>query len=144
MAGQLKEINDALIIIDRILPLLSESKGKLKSARNWGFFDVLGGGLLTDIVKHSKINSASRSMNEVSRLLGELKRELGDINFPSDYKMNVGGFSTFADFFFDGIFADAYMQGKIFDSIDTVNDLENRLYQLRGSLVCEQSRSIDN
>lgn len=136
MADQLKEINDALRIIDRILPILNEAKGKLKSARNWGFVDMFGsgGGLLSGLIKHSKINSAANNMNEVSYLLNDLKRELGDIQFPSDYKMNVGGFATFADFFFDGVFADVYMQSKIFDSIDTVNDLERRLIDLRGRL----------
>lgn len=135
MSDQLKEINEAVAVIDRILPLLNEAKGKLKSARNWGFVDMMGGGLFTNLIKHAKINSAASSMNQVSYLLGELKRELGDIDFPSNYQMNTGGFATFADFFFDGIFADAYMQGKIFDSIDTVNNLESRLRDLRSRLV---------
>ena len=37
---------------------------KLKSARGWGMIDLFGGGLLTDMVKHSKMNDASRCMED--------------------------------------------------------------------------------
>lgn len=48
--------------------------------------------------------------------------------------MNVGGFLTFADFFFDGIFADAYMASKIMSSLDEVQKLKNKLYALKSRL----------
>lgn len=47
----------------------------------------------------------------------------------------VGGFATFADFFFDGIFADGYMTSKIFSSLEEVRRLKSRLVELRAQLV---------
>lgn len=50
----------------------------LRSARNWGIFDMLGGGFLTGMVKHSRIREASSQMedaiDQVSFLLEQLQR----------------------------------------------------------------------
>ena len=120
-----KEIDDVLRIVDEILPLLDDAKSSFKSARNWGIVDMLGGGLITDLIKHSKINNAANSMSRINYLLGDLQRELKDVRIPSNYAVNTGTFATFADFVFDGILADVYMQSKIMSSLNEVETLEN-------------------
>lgn len=62
MTDNLKEIQDAKVIINRLLQLINEAEAKFKSARNWGVADILGGGLIVNIVKHSKIDSANNVM----------------------------------------------------------------------------------
>ena len=128
-------IAEATAIVDRLLPLVDEAERKLKSARNWGVLDLLGGGFIVDMVKHYKLGGAANIMNEVTVLLQRLQQVLGSIALPVDYRMNVGGFATFADFFFDGVFADAYMTSKIFSSLDEVRRLKSRLLELRARLV---------
>ena len=64
----------------------------------------------------------------------EVSRDLGSIEIPNDYRMQLGGFLTFADFFFDGIFVDAYMASKIMNSLDEVQKLKSRLYLLKSKL----------
>lgn len=130
-----REIDDCLRIIDRILPLLDDAERSFSSARNWGFLDMLGGGLIVDLIKHSKINNAASSMNEINYLLRDLERELKDVKFPTDYSMNTMGFATFADFLFDGILADVYMQSKIMNSLDQVRELHHRLDYLRETMI---------
>ena len=58
----ISEINGTLAILDRLLPLVDEAERKFKSARNWGFLDILGGGFIVDMIKHYKIDSASSLM----------------------------------------------------------------------------------
>ena len=49
--------------------------------------------------------------------------------------MQFGGFSTFADFVFDGfLISDAYMAGKILSSLEQVRELERRLSALQAQL----------
>ncbi len=132
---QQKEVNDALRVIDEILPMLGEAERKFSSARNWGFFDILGGGFITDLIKHSKLDGAARLMNQINYKLGELQRELKDVQFGTDYSMNTMTFATFADFVFDGAIADIYMQSKIMSSLSQVRDLQNRLINLRSYLI---------
>lgn len=130
-----KEIDDVLRIVDEILPLLDDAKSSFKSARNWGIVDMLGGGLITDLIKHSKINNAANSMSRINYLLGDLQRELKDVRIPSNYAVNTGTFATFADFVFDGILADVYMQSKIMSSLNEVETLENRILILREQML---------
>ena len=129
------QINQALSLTDQLILELDQAERQLSSARNWGFLDVLGGGLITDLIKHSKLNNAKLSMERVNYLLQELKRVLGGISMPSDYSMNVGGFETFADFFFDSGIVDVYMTAKIMSSLNEVRNLKNRCYELRNKLT---------
>ena len=133
MANEL-QINQALNLTNQLISELEQAERQLSSARNWGFLDVLGGGLITDLIKHSKLNNAKISMDRVQYLLQELKRVLGGISMPGDYTMNVGGIATFADFFFDSGIVDIYMTAKIMSSLNEVRNLKNRCYELRDRL----------
>ena len=135
MTNNLKEINDVQLIINQILPLIDEAENKFRKARNWGFFDILGGGFITDLIKHSNLGAASDIMNRINYLLHDLQRELKEVVIPTDFSMNTASFSTFADFVFDGILADVYMQSKIMTSMEQVRELRSRLLILRDRLA---------
>ena len=133
MANEI-QINQAINLTDQLIAELDTAERQLSSARNWGFLDVLGGGLIVDLIKHSKLSNAKSSMDRVNWLLQELKRVLGGISMPGDYSMNVGGLATFADFFFDSGIVDVYMTAKIMSSLNEVRNLKNRCYELRSRL----------
>ena len=58
-----REMQEAVQAGERVLQTLYAARDKLGSARNWGIFDMLGGGFISDLVKHSKMNDASALMN---------------------------------------------------------------------------------
>ena len=128
------QVNQAINLTDQLIGELDQAERQLSSARNWGFLDVLGGGLITDLIKHSKLNNAKIAMDRVNYLLQELRRVLGGISMAGDYSMNVSGFETFADFFFDSGIVDVYMTAKIMSSLNEVRNLKNRCYELRSRL----------
>ena len=134
MTNNLKEINDVQKIIDEILSLIDEAENKFNKARNWGFFDILGGGFLTDLFKHSNLDSASNIMNKINYLLKDLQRELNEVVTPTDFSMNTNTFASFADFIFDGFLADAYMQSKIMSSLKELKNLRSTLLNLTSKL----------
>lgn len=129
-----KEINDVQIIINQLLPLIDQAEDQFRSARNWGILDILGGGTLVDIIKHTKLNKASNCMNQINYLLHDLQRELKDVVIPTDFQMNTASFATLADFMFDGILADVYMQSKIISSMEQIQELRRRLLMLQDRL----------
>lgn len=131
MTNNLKEINDVQKIIDEILSLIDEAETKFNKARNWGFFDILGGGFITDLFKHSNLDSASDIMNKINYLLKDLQRELDEVVTPTDFSMNTNTFASFADFIFDGVLADAYMQSKIMSSLKELKNLRSTLLNLK-------------
>ena len=128
------QVNQAINLTNQLIAELDQAERQLASARNWGFVDILGGGIITDLIKHSKLNNAKSSMDRVQYLLQELRRVLGGISMPGDYSMNVGGLATFADFFFDSGIVDVYMTAKIMSSLNEVRNLKNRCYELRSRL----------
>ncbi len=132
--ADIAQVNQALNLTNQLIGELDQAERQLSSARNWGFVDILGGGIITDLIKHSKLNNAKASMDRVQYLLQELKRVLGGISMPGDYSMNVGTFATLADFFFDSTLVDAYMTAKIMSSLNEVRSLKNRCYELRTRL----------
>ncbi|MBQ3024491.1 MAG: hypothetical protein IJD23_04180 [Spirochaetaceae bacterium] len=134
MTNNLKEINDVQKIIDEILSLIDEAETKFNKARNWGFFDILGGGFITDLFKHSNLDSASDIMNKINYLLKDLQRELDEVVTPTDFSMNTNTFASFADFIFDGVLADAYMQSKIMSSLKELKNLRSTLLSLKSKL----------
>lgn len=89
---------------------------------------MLGGGFLTDLIKHSNMNDASAYMEEAKQNLLIFQRELKDVQIHFNLTMEISSFLTFADFFFDGIIADYLMQTKIADARDEV---ENAIYQVQ-------------
>lgn len=131
----LQKKTDALCVLDRLVPLVFDAEKRLSHARNWSFIDVLGGGFFVDIFKYLNIGCAKNSMDEADRLLRELSSILGGMEIPVDYRMQLGGFATFADFVFDGfIISDVYMAGKILSSLEQVRELKKRLVALQVQL----------
>jgi len=128
------QVTDAINLTDQILGYVEQAERSLSSARNWGFFDVLGGGFIVDMIKHHKLGKAREAMESVNYLMQRLQQLLGSLQLPADYRMEIGNFATFADFFFDGVFADLYMQSKIMQSLDEVRRLKNKLYELKSRL----------
>lgn len=129
MENSVQDITSAKNTVRQLLPLIDEAENSFKSARNWGFIDIFGGGLITDLIKHNRLNNASNTMNKISYLLQQLQNELKSITIPVDYRMQMGGFSTFGDFVFDGAIFDIYMQSKIMQSLEQVRILKGKLEQ---------------
>ena len=133
-----KEMNEAIWAGECALSSLRTAQSQLKSAGNWGIFDMFGGGLFSSAIKHSKMNDASRYMEDAKRDLQIFQRELRDVNIPMNLRMEVGSFLSFADFFFDGFLADYLVQSKISEAREQVEDairmVENILRDLRTSI----------
>ena len=134
------EIREAVAAGERALTSLRRAQEKLDSARNWGLFDLFGGGFITDMITHSRMNDASALMENARADLLVFQRELRDVYVPTEFRMEVSDFLTFADFFFDGVIADYLVQSKIADARAQVGDaiyqVERLLRDLRGLQNC--------
>jgi len=132
--ARLKEIQEAKTAGGKVLESLEAVCNSLSSAESWGVWDFLGGGLITDIVKHSRIDDAKLEAENAQRLLREFKTELTDVSISSDIAIDTGGFLYFADFFFDGLIADWMMQKKINASLDSVSNVKEQVVQIMEKL----------
>ena len=122
----------AIMAGEKALYSLKEARDILSSASNWGLLDIFGGNGFTGFMKHMKIEKARQVLDRARQDLWEFQNEL---QYLPAINIDVGGFLTFADFFFDGFLSDIFVQSKISDAKrqldEAINKTEQVLHQLR-------------
>lgn len=108
-----REVNEAIQAASQALRSLQQAKESLNSAGNWGILDMLGGGLISTFVKHSKMEDAERLVQQARSDLKRLQKELMDVDTVAEFHIETGDFLSFADYFFDGLIADWLVQSRI-------------------------------
>ncbi len=130
-----REKQEAIEAGERALRSLRQAKSDLNSARGWGIYDILGGGMISTLIKHSRMNHAEDNINQAKWELQKFAKELDDVEDVTGVDFGIGDLATFADFFFDGMLADFYVQTKINNARAQVDEAIRRveyvLIQLR-------------
>ncbi|HHT35838.1 MAG: hypothetical protein ACE3NC_06430 [Candidatus Wallacebacter cryptica] len=125
-----KEVSEARVAALRVLDSLDRIERQLRSAKNWGIVDLFGRGMLSGLIKHSKMDDAQRELRQVQRDLQILQKELRDINIHFHGEISMSGFHKFMDIVFDNVVSDWMTQSRINKSLqevervkDAVNDV---------------------
>ena len=137
-----KEIREAIAAANRSLDSLERVEKSLSGARNLGLWDMFGGGVFVSMMKPSRLDEAKMQMEEARYYLQQLQKELRDIDVPADIRVDVNGFLTFADFFFDGIIADWLVQSRISEARDQVSTAKARVLEILADLHSWESRLL--
>lgn len=113
---------------DRILSELEDADG-------WNTWDILGGGgIITHMAKHSHLDEAQDLVQELQSQLRRFKTELADIQISANMQVNIDGFLRFADYFFDGLFADWAVGDKISQSLPSVSNTKSEINRMLDKL----------
>lgn len=110
---QEKEIQEAIDAGKKALRTVEEIIKTLDSAEGWSTLDMLGGGLFTDMAKYEDLDKVQELVEKLQKQLHRLKSELADVEVQSDIQVNIDNFLHFADYFFDGLFADLAVREQI-------------------------------
>ena len=127
---------------------------KLQNAKSWGTFDLVGGGLISDIAKHGNLDDASQLTCTLQRQIHSFQKELSDISIRADISVQISDFMKFADFAFDGLIADWLVLDRINDSLfqaqktrdeisSAVRQLEKGLENCTGQLQTVRQQRTD-
>ena len=108
-----QELDEASGAGQSALRSIEEIQSTIASAANWGTLDMLGGGMLTTMAKHSKMDAAKNQARTAQRKLLQFEEELADADERFQMSLQIDGFSRFADYFFDGLISDWIVQSKI-------------------------------
>ncbi len=112
--GQLKEIREAYIIGSEALNLADQIITSLDKAKGWGIWDTFaGGGLISDSIKHSHLNTAQRLVGDLQLKLRRYQSELADVTIEANVEAGIDGVLRFADYFFDGMLVDWTVLNRI-------------------------------
>ena len=136
LESQKRELREAVSAGNSALGTANQVLSSLDSAEGWGTWDLFGGGLISDLAKHSHLDEAQGNIEHLQSQIRRIKTELADVRISTDMQVNVDGFLRFADYFFDGLFADWAVLDKISQSQEQVHStrrqIESVLSRLNG------------
>lgn len=124
---QLREVREAVSAGRRAEICINQVLNSLDSAEDWGVWDMLGGGLISTAIKHGHIDDAQNGLHQAQRALSDFQTELADVGDIQVPNVEIGSFATFADYFFDGLFADWYVQSGIHDAQNRVSEVHGKV-----------------
>lgn len=127
LKSQKKELQEAISAGNAALSTTQQVLSSLDSAEGWGTWDLFGGGLVADLAKHSHLDEAQGAIEQLQSQLRRFKTELADVTIQADMQVNVDGFLRFADYFFDGLFADWAVLDKINQSQSQVQNTKSQI-----------------
>lgn len=127
-ASQLREVDEAVSVGNACIRQIDTISKSLGSAEGWGTWDLLGGGLISDLAKHSHLDEAQAGAEYLQTLLSRFRTELADVKISTQTgQVNVEGFLRFADYFFDGLIADWSVLSRIRDSQNSVSQVRSQV-----------------
>ena len=149
LENQKIELNEAINAGRSALSTTERILSSLDSAEGWGTWDLLGGGgIITHMAKHGHLDDAQSLVEELQVKLRRFKTELADVQINAEMQVNIDGFLLFADYFFDGLFADWAVLDKINESMTQVQKTKsqissviNKLNGIMSSINREQEQS---
>ena len=135
----MREIREAISAGKAALSTAERVLNSLGSADSWATWDLFGGGLISDLAKHSHLDEAQGMVEHLQVQLRRFKTELADVTIHADLQVSIDGFLRFADYFFDGLFADWAVKDQIYQSQrrveQTASQIESVLHRLNSMLA---------
>lgn len=121
-------------LANKSLEALENAKIDLKSASGWGVIDILGGGLLTSLIKHNDMDDAQIHMNQAKESLMKLSDELKTMNHNLDFQFDVLDFTDTLDIFVDNIFSDLLVQNSISQAREKIDEVIKKVKEIKNQL----------
>lgn len=122
MYDRLREIEEAIAAGKEALEALEDAADSLDSAKRWGIVDILGGGLITSVIKHSRLGDANHSLADARVALARFSAELDDVRDVAGLTAEVNRWNAFFDIACDNWLADIFVQKEMSDAADRVDE----------------------
>ena len=116
LTGEAHEVAEALVAATAARDALAAVQASLDSASGWSTYDTFfGGGALSSVIKHSRLDEAARQAAHADRALLALRTELADVGGVASTapQLVIDGLTRFVDVWFDNVFTDFAVRGRI-------------------------------
>lgn len=123
----IKEVEEAIAAGGAAVSGLDRMLEALGSAKSWGIFDMVGGGIVSTAVKHSKIDQAHQYASQVEAAMTRFNRELADVVDRAEMQVEISGVEAFADYFLDGLIFDWVVQSKINTALERTKQAKSKV-----------------
>ncbi len=131
---EIREVEEARSAGSRVLGMIDAAAEDLSSAEGWSTFDLLGGGLIADMLKHGRLEHAQGDICILQEQLRSYRTELADVSMDAEVRLEVGEFLRFADMFFDDIFSGITVLDHIISAQRQLSQAEERVLDVQHRL----------
>ena len=135
--GLLIEYREAIVAGRAARSTIAKTLKHLDNAKGWSTYDTFfGGGFIATAMKHDALDASEQTMHDLQSALERFSRELADVqDLVEELTVERGSLVQFADYFLDDIFSEWTVHGRIQDSLDQVNELDDTIRQLIGRMT---------
>lgn len=144
MEQEAQEIQEAVDAGKRALATADKILDTLESAEGWSTLDRIGGGILMDMEKYEELDKVQELVELLQEALYRLKAELADITIRADIRIQADDFLQFADYFFDGFFADLALKKQIKLSKEQTENIKRQIQMVLARLGVVQGTLEQN
>jgi hypothetical protein len=138
LTEEARELAEATAAAHTARAALADLAQTLRSASAWSTYDTFfGGGAVSSLVKHARLDAAARQAAHADRCLVVLRTELADVDAMShvDGSVAVDGLTRFVDVWFDNIFTDFAVRERIRHATENVARCTQRVVALLADLA---------
>lgn len=139
-----KELEEAVRAGRRAQDIAVEIKNHLDKAKSWSTVDIIGGGILSDVIKYDAIGKAKEMTDQLQLALRSFRTELADVTeeLHGDVNTEISSALCFADYFFDNLFTDWLVRTRINESREKVDQTCSQIQKILQNLGSEQVESV--
>ncbi len=145
MSDKLREVEQAYTAGRKVVGVMDNIENELYEAEKYGRIDLYGlnkSSMFSQVGKYVHFDNAQHHAKHLQRFVDEFQKELADISVAAEVYVHIDGFTRFADWFFDGIFADLAALRRIEESQNSVRTARMRIERIIDRLE-EMKRELE-
>lgn len=132
-----RELKEALDAGHHVYELIDGARERLGSAQSWGVYDMVGGGIISSVIKHERIDEAQQKISEIQLEVMRFKKEVEDVGNISLTNIDISASLSAFDIYFDNIISDVMVQSKISRTLNDVHDFARHIRELNDKLYMQ-------
>lgn len=134
-----REVAEAVVAGHEAMSGLADALSVLRSADGWSDWDTFaGGGFISSSIKHDRMDRASGLIKRAQAALVAFGRELDDLGLPGIVLPSTDGLTRGLDIWFDNIFTDLGVRGRIKSSLTSVEEVLGQVSDVVHDLEARQ------
>ena len=130
----LTEINEAIEAGRNAQMRLRRIQETLRSAKGWGIYDLLGGGLISGMMKRIRMEKAQQQIEELRGSLERFNRELKDVQVQCNTSAELSAWLSITDLVLDDPLSDWLSLSEIKDAKAEIDRTEKEVTALLARL----------
>ena len=136
----LTEINEAIEAGQDAQMRLRQIQETLRSAKGWGIYDLLGGGLISGMMKRIRMEKAQQQIEELRGSLERFNSELKDVRVQCNTSAELSAWLNITDLVLDDPLSDWLSLSEIKDAKAEIDRTEKEVTALLARLESNREK----